>query len=678
MTTCNICVLPFNKSTKQTITCLRCNEGCCLSCIKTYLKSTLSEPTCMFCSETLSKYDLIKMKLPKTYLAKEYKLIRQEILFNNDKIHYSRAFKYVPEWTSLTKKLNEGRDKYNYSSKYIDDVDSNSKFQGSHIRAKIYEFDKLSRSLVGGGEDVHCILKKLHILSNNNDMIEYKKHQELKVVNRLVITDTINKMNDMKTRLKTIDNEKIPKQHLTLFCQEDKCNGMLDKDSKCITCNQLYCVKCDVKLMENHQCNDSDVKSFNLIKKQSKSCPKCFVPIYKIHGCFVANTEIPLYDGTVKYVQDIQVGDELIGDDGTKRIVQHTVNGEDKMYTIKQNKGQDYTVNSEHTLLLKIAYHKKITNLTLQWFDREDCVFKQKTYETQDELNLDFQKIPDDDILEIKVKDYLKLSDNMKSKLHGYKSIEEILLKKGMNSKPNKDTKITSINVEYTSVDKYYGFSLDKNKRFILNDTTVARNCDQMFCTGCKTPFSWNTGKILKSTNFFHNPHYFDHLNNGGENIFNNLNPEHEPPISWGELSTKFRKNSKDSVHVRDLYRRLLELIDIKMNRFTSDPCKRFERVKFLSNDISKEEYKTFLTKEDKKIELLYNIDKIYELFYHKVFDCLKNLDNSSPNIEELKVQLQIIKHDCTDCIKNICCDFGNASTLHNQKIINCIPRKLQ
>jgi hypothetical protein len=34
--------------------------------------------------------------------------------------------------------------------------------------------------------------------------------------------------------------------------------------------------------------------------------------------------------------QDIQVGDELVGDDGTKRTVIDTISGEDVMYQVTQ------------------------------------------------------------------------------------------------------------------------------------------------------------------------------------------------------------------------------------------------------------------------------------------------------------------------------------------------------
>ena len=45
--------------------------------------------------------------------------------------------------------------------------------------------------------------------------------------------------------------------------------------------------------------------------------------------------------------------------------------------------------------------------------------------------------------------------------------------------------------------------------------------CNQMFCIECKTPFDWTSGKVIRNGGF-HNPHYMEYLNNGGQGIFNN------------------------------------------------------------------------------------------------------------------------------------------------------------
>ena len=69
--------------------------------------------------------------------------------------------------------------------------------------------------------------------------------------------------------------------------------------------------------------------------------------------CFGKGTRILMYNGELKAVEDIQVGDLLMGDDSTPRKVLSLARGQEEMYWVRQNKGIDYRVNASHILSLK-------------------------------------------------------------------------------------------------------------------------------------------------------------------------------------------------------------------------------------------------------------------------------------------------------------------------------------
>ena len=71
------------------------------------------------------------------------------------------------------------------------------------------------------------------------------------------------------------------------------------------------------------------------------------------HKCFGKGTKILMYDTSLKNVEDIKVGDELLGPDGTKRTVKKIHSGMDNLYKVKQKRGISYIVNSNHLLCLK-------------------------------------------------------------------------------------------------------------------------------------------------------------------------------------------------------------------------------------------------------------------------------------------------------------------------------------
>ena len=106
--------------------------------------------------------------------------------------------------------------------------------------------------------------------------------------------------------------------------------------------------------------------------------------------CLKIDTPIIMYDGTIKKVQDIIVGDILMGDDSTPRNVLSLARGRQQMYKITNIQGDTYTVNESHILSLKCS-----TN-----YSRE------------------YKK---GDIIDISVKDYLNLPKSLLRVLLGYK-----------------------------------------------------------------------------------------------------------------------------------------------------------------------------------------------------------------------------------------------------------------
>jgi superfamily II DNA or RNA helicase len=71
--------------------------------------------------------------------------------------------------------------------------------------------------------------------------------------------------------------------------------------------------------------------------------------------CLGKNTPVLMYNGIVKYVQNIKVGDLIMGDDSTPRRVLTLAHGLEQMYRVAThlNIEDDYWVNESHILSLK-------------------------------------------------------------------------------------------------------------------------------------------------------------------------------------------------------------------------------------------------------------------------------------------------------------------------------------
>lgn len=75
--------------------------------------------------------------------------------------------------------------------------------------------------------------------------------------------------------------------------------------------------------------------------------------------CFRSGTKVLMYDGMIKKVEDIKVGDYLMGPDSKKRRVFNLSKGKDTLFEVKPVKGDSFYVTRNHILPLKFNCHCK-------------------------------------------------------------------------------------------------------------------------------------------------------------------------------------------------------------------------------------------------------------------------------------------------------------------------------
>ena len=121
-------------------------------------------------------------------------------------------------------------------------------------------------------EEQQALLKKLSILL-----------QASKAKTRL-IQSNISKLEYQK-KYKTSEVKAIP--HFICPCPTDGCKGLVDSKFFCNLCETSVCRRCRILLdeEEKHECDEEVVKTIKLLRGDTKACPNCATPIFKISGC---------------------------------------------------------------------------------------------------------------------------------------------------------------------------------------------------------------------------------------------------------------------------------------------------------------------------------------------------------------------------------------------------------
>ncbi len=242
---CNICCEPYNKSTRQEISCMfkDCDFKCCKTCIRTYLLST-NDPKCMKCNK-IWNLNFLVMNLNRTFVTNDYCL-------HNKKNILELEISKLPD--------------------SMNDVE--------YTKSKLNQIVKIDEDCKVIQKDIDYYNKQITEILNLQKPLKDKKFK------------LIQEKNFCEREAYNFTNKKIELKEKKTFimpCPVEDCRGFLSKNYKCAICSTYTCPKCFDIIGKNknaeHICNEDSIKTAELIKKETKPCPSCGTRISKIDGC---------------------------------------------------------------------------------------------------------------------------------------------------------------------------------------------------------------------------------------------------------------------------------------------------------------------------------------------------------------------------------------------------------
>lgn len=232
---CGICINAYTNVTKKKIICNFCTFECCQECCKKFILGSINEAHCMSCKKFWST-DFMSCNFPYSFISTEYRTHIENTLFDREKSNLEEVYE-------LTER---------------------------HCRA-----DELNPAIRESRDKVHNINIKISALYAEVNILNNIKYTEQRVYLEL------------EHKQKNILHTKIQDIKLKFFgnCPKSECKGLITNNWKCGFCSTKVCKTCKEELHDDHVCNQDNIESLELIKRDSKHCPQCNIYIYKIEGC---------------------------------------------------------------------------------------------------------------------------------------------------------------------------------------------------------------------------------------------------------------------------------------------------------------------------------------------------------------------------------------------------------
>lgn len=248
-----------------------------MSCVRRFLLSNITEPACMSCRVQFG-YEFLIETLPQTFWNHEYKDFRKTLLLGREEA-------YLPDTQACVMRIQLARGFRKYVESY---------------RKKVQRMQRICDQLARRSLDMDALIYE--------DRMGTHEIPEDDPRFRDFTPEGTPLMNDQKEFLCLLrragggdegpTSSRSRSAHpnaWVIACPDETCRGYLrGEQDRCVLCRTLVCTGCMRILSDDtdatdpttiHACSDDDRKTLELLKTNTRSCPSCHIPIYKISGC---------------------------------------------------------------------------------------------------------------------------------------------------------------------------------------------------------------------------------------------------------------------------------------------------------------------------------------------------------------------------------------------------------
>ena len=225
------------------IICPHCSIEICEPCFQYGITMELQNPVCIYCKKPLSL----------------------EFILSNNATYWCEKI-FLDYYSNLL--LEKEKNKI---------MDTIPKFK---IHVEIDNLKKERNNLLTNKKIMNLLKKKG--LSKEDLENTYENHIYTRNKQKETLTTKIEKL---EKSLNIKQKEKKEKISYITKCPKDNCKGFINSKYFCEICDTKICKACFMITNQDHTCSRHDIESAEMIKKDSKPCPGCYIPIFKISGC---------------------------------------------------------------------------------------------------------------------------------------------------------------------------------------------------------------------------------------------------------------------------------------------------------------------------------------------------------------------------------------------------------